>query len=104
MYLSWLFTQIGYWHINFGLETSLENPSGLIIYLSIGQAMILFYIYLNASLLNINMDQSSSLTQMIQVNRTAQFYKEILNSQDEGLIICKDNQIDFTNEVFVNMT
>ena len=76
----------------------------MIIYLSIGQAMILFYIYLNASLLNINMDQSKALTKMIQVNRTAQFYKEILNSQDEGLIICKDNQIDFKNEVFVNMT
>ena len=96
--------QIGYWHINFGLETSLENPSGMIIYLSIGQAMILFYIYLHASLFNINMDQSTALTKMIQVNRTAQFYKEILNSQDEGLIICKDNQIDFKNEVFVNMT
>ena len=41
---------------------------------------------------------------MIQVNRTAQFYQEILNSLDEGIIICKDNQIDFTNDVFSNMT
>ena len=59
--------------------------------MSVGQVIILFYIYLKASLYNINIDQAKSLTKMIQVNRTAQFYKEILNSQDEGIIICKDD-------------
>lgn len=62
-----------------------------------------FYLYINAALTNINLDQSANLSQIIQENKTTQLYQEILNNLEEGIILYRKNEIDFKNEVFTQM-
>ena len=53
--------------------------------------------------MNINTDQTANLNKIVQETKTIKIYQQILDNLEEAVIIYRDNQIDFQNQVFSEM-
>ena len=62
------------------------------------------YIYINQALMNHNMKQTrlaSSLTvEMKTIKNISEEYSDMLQSLEEGIVVIKNNSINFSNDIF----
>ena len=69
----------------------MENPLYIIITTVVAFMALMFYHYIYAAIINVNLDQSKNVSKIIQEVKITEVYQEIMNNLEEGIILFRAN-------------
>ena len=69
----------------------MENPLYIIITTVVAFMGLMFYHYIYAAIINVNVDQSKNVSKIIQEVKITEVYQEIMNNLEEGIILFRAN-------------
>ena len=61
------------------------------------------FIYIFSALLNLNNEQTLVMNKILNSNEIQKLYEEILGNLEEGIILFKNDQIEYLNEAYVKI-